>query len=265
MPMSPQQIEQAAEQIAHARLRREPMPPPAPALRPPDADTAYAVQHALHRRLADAGLGSLGGWKIGCTTRVMQRYLCIDHPCAGGVLARTVHRREARLSIGAYCRVGVECELAVTLESDLPGPPSYARDDVIPAIGNVMAAIELVDDRWVDYTNVDTPSLIADDFFGAGCVLGEALRYQPHMDLAGVSGSMRVNGQRIGEGIGADILGHPLEALAWLANARIRAGDPLARGQIVLLGSIVKTCWLSPGDRVEIELVGLGGARAQVD
>lgn len=261
--MTPEQIEQAAEQLARGRLNLQPMHALAPELRPPDAHAAYAVQHALHRRYQAAGLGRMSGYKIGCTTAVMQRYLRITHPCAGGVLERSVHRLDASLAHADFCRVGVECELAVTLGTDLAGPGPFTRDSVAGAIDCVMAAIEVVDDRWVDYTAVDAPSLIADDFFGAGCVLGEPVRYQPHMDLAGISGRMAVNGHGVGEGMGADILGHPLEALAWLASARTRAGGGLARGEFVLLGSLVKTRWLAAGDRVDVEVAGLGGVSAR--
>lgn len=263
--MTPKHIELAAACLARTRIELRPLDALAPELRPPDTDAAYALQHALHRHLQAHGFAQPTGFKIGCTTGVMQRYLRIEHPCAGGVFAHTVRQRDARFAHADFCRVGVECELAVTLGGNLDGTARYTRHDVGHAIDVVMAAIEVVDDRWIDYTAVDTPSLIADDFFGAGCVLGEPVRYLPHMDLAGIHGRMAVNGHGVGEGVGADILGHPLEALAWLANARARAGMHLARGQFVLLGSVVKTCWLAPGDRVEVELAGLGTASARFE
>ena len=55
--------------------------------RPPDEASAYAVQDALHRHLVAAGRGPLAGHKIGCTTAVMQQFLGIANPCAGGVFA----------------------------------------------------------------------------------------------------------------------------------------------------------------------------------
>ena len=98
----------------------------------------------------------------GNTTTVMQEYLGIPNPCAGGIFDATVYRGHAVVGHDEYQHVGVECEIAVRLGSDLPtaGAPYYA-DSVAPAVDAVMAAIEIVDDRWLDYTSVDTPTLIA--------------------------------------------------------------------------------------------------------
>ena len=107
--------------------------------------------------------------------------------------------------------------------------------------------------------------MAAGDFFNAGCVLGPPVpRFDP-LDLDAVTGRMTVNGAAAGEGQGRDILGHPLEALAWLANLKARGdGDPgegLAAGETVMLGSVVETKWLARGDEVEVEVDGLGAAR----
>ena len=103
------------------------------------------------------------------------------------------------------------------------------------AVGAVMAAIEIVDDRYVDWRALDAPTLTADDFFGAGCVLGRDDVAWRDLDLGLVSAMMAVNGREIGSGVGADILGDPLEALVWLANGPARATG-LPAGSIVMLG-----------------------------
>ena len=126
-----------------------------------------------------------------------------------------------------------------------------------------MAAIELVDDRWLDYKSVDTPTLIADDFFGAGCVLGPPMTGWQGLDLTAVEGAMFINGAHVGSGSGADIMGHPFEALAWLANSMAARGRGLREGEFVLLGSLVETKWVERGDLVTIEQPGLGTASAQ--
>jgi 2-oxo-3-hexenedioate decarboxylase/2-keto-4-pentenoate hydratase len=58
------------------------------------------------------------------------------------------------------------------------------------------------------------------------------------------------------------VLGHPHQALAWLANHLAAEGRGLHAGQIVLTGSLVKTLWLHAGDRVIMQLDGLGRAEA---
>jgi 2-keto-4-pentenoate hydratase len=254
-------IERAAERLARARLDLQPLARLPEGLRPRDEAEAYAVQRALHGRLAAAGLGNLMGHKIGCTTPVMQSYLAIDHPCAGGMFASTAHREHADLDSAAFIRLGVECEIAVRLGAGLSASAvPYGRESVAGGVATCMAAIELVDDRYEDYRSFDTPTLIADDFFNAGCVLGGEVEYRRPLELAALIGRMIINGEEIGHGRGSDILGHPLEALAWLANRAADDGRPLRSGEIVLLGSVVQTVWLRPGDHVSIEIERLGKA-----
>ena len=158
----------------------------------------------------------------------------------------------------------IELNVPERLGADLPpGGAPYDRDSAAPAVGAVMAAIELVDDRWHDYKAVDTPTLIADDFFGAGCVLGPPVHDWPGIDLPAVEGSMYINGTHVGSGTGADIMGHPFEALAWLANSMAGRGRGLRAGEFVLLGSLVETKWVERGDLVTIEQPGLGTASAR--
>jgi 2-oxo-3-hexenedioate decarboxylase/2-keto-4-pentenoate hydratase len=252
----------AAAFLAQARLARTRMSGLPPDLRPADVAAAYRVQDTLHAALAGAGLGPRAGHKIGCTTPVMQRYLTVDHPCAGGVFAARVYRAAVRLRRGAFVRVGIECEIAVLLGRDLPARDRpYTSAEVAPAIDACAAAIEIVDDRWSDYRAVDTPTLIADDFFAAACVLGAPRRFDPTLDLAAARGAMSVGGREVGRGTGADALGSPLNALAWLASAR----GGLTAGEFVLTGSMVQTHWAARGDACTAEVEGLGAARVTFD
>jgi len=122
----------------------------------------------------------------------------------------------------------------------------------------VMAAIELVDDRYVEWQSIGTATLAADDFFGAGSVLGKPKAPGAVADLAALSGRAIVNGSEVASGVGADVMGHPYEALAWLANNLAARGHALKAGQFVSTGSLVKTLWLAPGDHVAIEIESLG-------
>jgi 2-keto-4-pentenoate hydratase len=120
----------------------------------------------------------------------------------------------------------------------------------------------MVDDRYVHWRSLDAPTLIADDFFHAGMVLGQRQTQwnaaDLGADLSALSGAAWVNGVEVGRGRGADILGNPLEALAWLANHCARRGVSLPRGTLVTLGSLTQTHWLEPGDTAEIEIERLG-------
>ena len=221
---------------------------------------AFAIQARL-ARLREPGR-TVAGYKIGCTTAVMQAFLAIDHPCAGSLAVDAMHASPAELPHDRFRRIGVECEIAVRLGRDLPasGGP-HTQDTVASAIDAAMAAIELVDDRYVNYRDLDVWTLTADDFFHAGAVFGPKVTAVP--DLASVAGHMTVNGAVIGQGTGAHVLGHPLTAVAWLADTMARHGDGLKAGQIILTGSVVETHWPERGDTVVASLGGLGEAQVR--
>ncbi|UVO31950.1 2-keto-4-pentenoate hydratase [Bradyrhizobium arachidis] len=251
----------AAKAIALARRNRAPLAP----LEVPPADEAdgYKVQRALHDLLLPH-VGALVGYKIGCTSQVMQDYIGIPHPCAGGVFEKGVYDSGAKLAASDYVRVGVECEIGVRLKRDLaPGEAPFTAEWVEEAVDAYAPAIEIVDDRYVKWETMGAPTPIADDFFAAGCVLGEAVPRSSVPDLKAVAGRVILNGEEVSKGTGADVLGHPHNALAWLANHLAAEGKGLHAGQLVLTGSLVKTLWLKPGDKVRMELDGLGTVKAQ--
>jgi len=128
-----------------------------------------------------------------------------------------------------------------------------------------MAGMEIVDDRYVDYKSLDTPTLIADDFFDAGCVLGQPLEDWRRLDLTALTGVTRINGVEVGRGRSQDVMGHPFEALAWLANSVARRGKGLRAGEFVFTGSVVETKWVNRGDHVSMLIDGLGEVEAVFD
>jgi 2-keto-4-pentenoate hydratase len=248
----------AAETIAAARRARTPLQPLGPDAAPRTEPEGYRIQDALHGLLS-ADFGAMVGYKIGCTSAVMQQYLDIPHPCGGGVYAKGVHQSGASLRAKDFVRVGVECEIAVRLARDLPPSQApFTADAVGQAIEAYLPAIEIVDDRYADWQTLGAPTLVADDFFAAGCVLGKPVARSAAPDLLDVVGRAVINGVEVGRGSGADVLGHPHAALAWLANHLAADGKGLRAGEIVLTGSLVKTVWVSAGDKVVMELSGLG-------
>jgi 2-keto-4-pentenoate hydratase len=248
----------AATAIASARRTRTPLKPLAAELAPRTEAEGYRIQQALRDLLA-ADFGAMVGYKIGCTSAVMQQYLAIPHPCGGSVFAHGVHDSGASLRAADYVRVGVECEIAVRLARDLaPSAAPFTADTVAQAIEAYLPAIEIVDDRYADWQTLGAPTLVADDFFAAGCVLGTPVARSAAPDLLDVIGRAVINGVEAGRGTGADVLGHPHNALAWLANHLAASGQGLHAGQIVLTGSLVKTIWLKAGDKAVMDLSGLG-------
>src|SRR3954469_19843562 len=108
----------AAKIIASARRNRTPLASLPPDIAPRDEADGYRIQRAVHDLLLPQ-FGAMVGYKIGCTSAVMQQYLDIPHPCGGGVFAKGVHESGAKLRFKDYVRVGVECEIAVRLARNL--------------------------------------------------------------------------------------------------------------------------------------------------
>ncbi len=248
-----------ARMLASARLEgRAVMRLPA-GLAPRSIAEGYAIQALLHERLSAAGEGPTVGHKIGCTTQVMREKLGIDQPCAGRIHAARMLAEDATWSVAGRVKPHVECEIAVRLGADLPAASiPYDPARLRAAVAACMASIELVDERYPEREAMGVPTLVADDFYNVGCVLGREVAGWQALDLAALGGLMRIDGNEIGRGRGADIMGHPLNALAWLADLRAREGRPLKAGEFVTLGSITRSHPVKPGDRVEIEIEALG-------
>jgi len=252
----------AAKIIAAARRDRTALRPLAKDIAPRSEADGYRIQDALHGLLS-ADLGAMAGYKIGCTSAVMQQYLNIPHPCGGGVFEKGVHQSGISLRAKDFVRVGVECEIAVRLARDLsPSEAPFTAEWVAESVEAYLPAIEIVDDRYENWQTLGAPTLVADDFFAAGCVLGNPVARSAAPDLLAVVGRALVNGDEVGQGTGADVLGHPHNALAWLANHLAADGRGLRAGEIVLTGSLIKTVWLKAGDKVVMELSELGRVEA---
>jgi 2-oxo-3-hexenedioate decarboxylase/2-keto-4-pentenoate hydratase len=222
-------------------------------------DQGYLVQEAIHEQLKDNGFGQLVGHKIGCTTKVMQDFLSIDHPCSGEVFESLVFPCKTILKLSNFHKIGIECEIAVRLSKDLPRQKTdYNIEMVEDAVGTVMAAIELVEDRYIDYPSFPTPILIADDFFNTGVVLGTEQANWRSIPLRDIRGWMQVDDEKVGDGSGVDILGHPMNALVWLANHSVRLGKHLKAGSFVMLGSVVQTVFVEKPTKIKIGFEHLG-------
>jgi 2-keto-4-pentenoate hydratase len=249
-------VARAAHLLVDARLADIPFDSLPRDLVPTTAGDAYAIQDAGHRLLSARGLGAPVGFKIGCTTPVMQAYLGIDTPCEGAVLSTRLHTGHGTFAPHGRRRLGVECEIAVRLGRELSGRPD--RAELAAAVASVHASIEVVEDRYVDYPALDTWTLVADDFFHAGLVVGPAVLDLPPTELSSVAARMMIDDVEVGSGVGSDILGDPLEALAWLVANRSERGEAVRAGDVVTLGSLVQTHWVTPGQRIRVENDRLG-------
>ncbi len=231
---------------------------PLGAAAPADAAAAYAVQRRIAERL---GAVPPAGFKIGATTRQMQDYLGIDGPAAGFVPATSLRRDGVALRFADFLNPGVECEVGVRLGRDLPAGPC-TREAAAAAVAEVFPAIEIVERRYGDLKELGTPTLIADQVFHAAGVLGAPAEGWRGLDLGAARGELRVDGVVKGGGFGRDLLGHPLEALAWLAGSGAAAAfGGLQAGQVIWLGSVTPPIWLDGPCAVEVGFDLLGTVR----
>jgi 2-keto-4-pentenoate hydratase len=239
------------EEAHRTRARFQNLPE---ALAPGSVAEAYAAQAALVALWRER-LGPVAGLKIATTTRIMQELMGIDHPCMGTIFASRVHSSPASIAKADFINVRIECELAVRLGRDLAGEAtSYTRESVRAAVAEVMPAFELIEDRFADYRTTSALSLIADNAWNGGIVLGPATLLPAGLDLDGIGGTLRSNGREIHTGKTDD----PLGSLAWLANQAVACGRSLRAGMAVITGSVITTVDIAPGERLDFGLDGLG-------
>jgi 2-keto-4-pentenoate hydratase len=227
-----------------------------------DVAEAYAVQSALLPLLFGEDTGIVG-YKVGLTSARLQQMCGIASPVSGVLPAGRVYEMNTSLSLRNYHHLGLEFEIAVRLHVDLP--PSHAPFDigsVTAAVGGICAAIELIDDRCADHATVDALSLVADNVWNAGAILGAFTATWPSLTTA--IGIVIRDGIELDRGCGSAVLGHPFTSLTWLANHLAQTGDGLKAGQIVLTGSLVRPCFPDSPGTYDFGIAGVGSVRTTI-
>lgn len=227
------------------------------AIRPKTRAEGYAIQARLERHSAKP----LFGWKIAATSKAGQAHIGVDGPMAGRLLAERVLPDGGSTPLGANHMRVAEVEFAFRMGKDLPPRAApYATDEVLAAVDTLHPAIEIPDSRYDDFVTVGAPQLIADNACAHLVLVGAAAKSDwRRIDLAAHKGWGRNEGKFEREGSGANVLGDPRTALAWLANELRGLGLTLAQGQIVITGTCVKPIEVEPGDHVVADLGILGG------
>ena len=244
----------AARYIAEAHAQRQPYQNMPEAIAPKTVADAYAAQEAL-RPIWEPIYGPVAGLKIATTTKVMQQLMGIDHPCGGMIYSKRIHTSPAFIRHADYMHVVVECELAVRVKSTLSRKSEpWTAADVRREIAEVMPAFELIEDRNANYKETRALTLIADNAWNAGIVLGQPVSVSPDRNLNGLQA--RLETTKSGEKAG--VTDDPMGALAWVANLGIERGRPLVAGQVVITGSVVQTLPIAFGERFKLEIEGLG-------
>jgi 2-keto-4-pentenoate hydratase len=265
--MSLPPFRQAAQRLLEAHERRERFAPLPAELAPRTGEEAYAIQDAFVALRAQK-LGAIVGYKVALTSAEMRRFVGVDDPQAGAMLEASVRRTPASVRAADYGRLLVEFEIAVEMAEDLPAADApFFHERVAKAVGAVMPALELADDRNADYAELRKHpfELIADNAWNEGAVLGYPIKAWQGLDLGAARGVATINGQSVGEGRGADAMGHPFNAVAWVADHLAAHGRGLLRGNVVITGSLITTKFVKAGDFVQFSVDGLGEVELRVD
>lgn len=261
-----QRNQQTARLLLEQHRTRQPFDALPDALAPRGVEDAYAIQEAFRALRADR-LGPVAGYKVALTSTVMQEMLKFFSPFSGPIHANLIHHSSAVLKYDDYGRPGIECELAAYLGKDLPADKApYTREQIANAVESLMPAFELVDDRNADYQKISSLilTLIADNAWNGGIVLGKPVHDWRSLDLAAIRGVLTMNGATAGEGHGRDVLGHPFEALTWLTNTVAAQGRSMKKGMVVMTGTMIATKFVKPGDVLSFAVDGLGEVAARI-
>ncbi|MEZ5932051.1 MAG: hypothetical protein R3F54_08890 [Alphaproteobacteria bacterium] len=213
---------------------------------PADEAMAYAVQRAA---IEAYGAGR-AGYKIGATNPMAQSLLNTDHPFHAPLFTPDCHENGAVLAEPGYGLLGLEPEFALRLGSDLPARAEpYRLEEIEAAVASVHPAFEVIGLRLP--TELFTRVFVTIADFGANVafVAGDGLDTWHDHDLAAVAVDVTVEGEKVASGSGANVLGHPLKALLWLANKLAASGEGLTRGDWISTGTCAGVIKIEPGQR----------------
>ncbi len=205
--------------------------------RPATRADGYQIQQELAKCSGQATVG----WKIAATSVAGQKHLQVDGPLAGRLLANRVHRDGTPIVLGNNAMRVAEAEFAFRLGRDLPPRPQpYEQAEVLAAIDTLHPAIEIPDSRYYDFCVVGSPQLIADNACAHQFVLGQPTTADwRSIDLPSHVVFVQLNGVRIREGLGANVLGDPRVAMTWIANELRSHNIGLRAGEVITTGTSV--------------------------
>ena len=236
-------------------------------LMPPDLASAYRVQAAVVDALCAEWGGERAGYKVAVTNPAAQSMLGVPHPVFGRILSARVHRSPLRARAGSYRTCLIEVEIGFRMAEDVPEREGgHDRDSVAPYVGDLYPSIELVEHHFASIERVTPLSLAADNAVHGAWIHGEAVADWRGVDLAAQSTRLLVDGEENMIGSGGNVLGHPLEVVAWLANELPQYGLRLSRGDFVTTGVTTDGIYpASAGEHLVAEFPALGRVELRLD
>lgn len=201
------------------------------------------------------------GWKAGLTSAAVQQQLGVNTPDFGTLLDWCGYGDDAPLPLSRLVQPRIEAEVAFVLERDLPDR-RLGGQDIIRATAFVLPALEVADSRiagW-DLTILDT---IADNASSGLYALGWSPTPLDRVDLREVRMTLSSGGAALSQGTGSACVGHPVNAVVWLANTLQALGSPLKAGAVVLSGALGPMVPVNAPAVFEATIEGVGSVRAR--
>ncbi len=233
------------------------------AVRPTTRAEGYAAQARLQARSP----APLFGWKVAATSKAGQAHIAVDGPLAGRLLRERVFESGDEVPFGANHMRVAEAEFAFRMAVDMaPRESPYAVAEVMQAVESLHPAIEVPDSRFNDFTVVGAPQLIADNACAHLFVLGDAApAIWRNTDLIEHRVVGSIPGKLTRDGKGANVLGDPRVALAWLVNELSGLGITLRRGEVVTTGTCLTPLPIEPGDTMLADFGILGTVSTRIE
>jgi 2-oxopent-4-enoate/cis-2-oxohex-4-enoate hydratase len=221
-------------------------------------EDAYQIQlHMIGRRIREDGETHVGK-KIGVTSKAVMDMLGVHTPDFGHLTSAMVYNDGDAVPINTLVAPRAEGEIAFVLGRDLTGP-GVTPADVLRATAYVMPCFEIVDSRIRDW-KIRIQDTVADNASSGVFTLGGQAVKPDAVDLKTCGMVLEKNGEIVGVGAGAATLGHPLNAMAWLANTLGRLGITLKAGEVILSGSLAQLVPCKAGDHLRVTIGGIGSA-----
>lgn len=223
-------------------------------------EDAYQVQ--LHQAAAWKRAGrEVVGFKVGLTSKAMQRALGVDSPDFGHLYDDMVLDAAQPIDSTRFIAPRVEPEITFVLKEELSGPGLTAVD-AIRAIDYAIASLEVIDSRIADW-KIGLADTIADNASSGALLLGTRPVKLEQFDLGLLGCNLTKNGKLATTGAGAAVLGHPINGVLWLANTLGNLGKTLPAGSIVMAGALSAAVPVAPGDRISARFARLGSVHTR--